>query len=404
MLAAWTPLFVALSPSFVLGLAAALAQQRAQAALEARPVPAPEAAGPWTQAAAARAGLATDVGLHPDKGAQADGYWPGVDFVALSQRTWRRADALAWAVGAHELGHAANVASHRWMGTLLPMARVAEVQAAHAMGAFLLVGALTGSGMALGLAGVAGLGAALASVAVLADELFASRRGLAMMQSDGRLSGEAIASARASTHWAASVYAAQALGRLLSLVALPWAAEAVLSAPPAPPAWLAAPGWWWFVALGPVLVLRAAQVLDNLLRHRPVRSEFRLAQETNLEHQWDFLAGMSVAILVLVFHPVSEAPAWRAAMMLAAIPAMGPVGALGRLPVLLPVVAALALGQRGRASTPSWAGEEPPSGASPVPAPVLAWHNDPPAWWRGLAALKLSFLPLLLALGVLRLG
>jgi Zn-dependent protease with chaperone function len=68
----------------------------------------PQMAGRWLSALVSKRRMSVRVEVHPHTGI--DAYFPGTGAIGLSQRTYASSGAVAYAVAAHELGHAENMA------------------------------------------------------------------------------------------------------------------------------------------------------------------------------------------------------------------------------------------------------------------------------------------------------
>lgn len=390
----WLALLLPLTLPFLLSMAVALLQQASERLHPGAPLGRP--AGRWLTEVAAREGVAVRVEVHPHAGI--DAYWPGTGAIGLSQATFCAATPVAWAVAAHELGHAHTSARSRLLADLLPSARLAHTFSFRAFVAALLASLLFARPALLGLAGAMLAVALVASAVVLLDEAQASRFGLALLRREG-LPAEALAVARRSMVGAFGVYAAGSVGDVAALFTLPAAAELLDGRSPPPlPAEAWAPGVWLFLALVPVLALRAAHLLHQLLRPEPVTSDFRLFTVMQRESQWEFLTGVGVVWLVLGLHDHGQGALFELATVLAVTTAVGPVGGLLRAAVLVPVL--VGLGSWGLLSDD----DNPPlllpeaRGGDAAPA-LMALYSAPPWYLRVSWAAHLAYLPFLLSLG-----
>ncbi len=403
----WLPLVVVIALPFLLSLVAVLWQRFTVQRLEREYEPLPIGTGRWVQEVIAEYLMPVDVGVHPDPHGGADGYWPGVGFIALTEGTWQRRYPSAWAIGAHELGHSLNIGGSATRETLLPVARLAYAWSGQAFAAMLVVAALYPSPTALWAAFAMAVFCFAMSAVILWDEGMASRHGYELLQKDGRLDAAQLEAARDSLMSGFSVYLAQALGRLGILLCWFGVHAHILGGAGFQQALPSALATWLAVLTIPILFLRTAHVLTHVFNQSPVVSEFRLATEANTEARWEFLTGMCVAALVWGLHGISDNPVFVATMMLAAVPAVGPVAALGRIPVLVPVVLAvhsLAEDTADNEVVGQWMREEQVPGNRSVPAPVLDFHNNPPLYLRYSWLLKISYLPLLVCIGLAILG
>ena len=391
----WVPLFMVVGAPFLASVVVAVAQQL-WAGPEREDLPI--GAGTWAVNAVRDHHIDVDVGLQPDH-AGGDGYWPGARLVALSASTWRRASPTAWAIAAHELGHAITTARRRSLDTWLPVLRIAAEWAGQGFAAVLVVGLMASSELALWVAPALLAVASLLHTLVWADELHASWLGWKLLREDTRLDDGHRAEVRGALALSGGVYGGQVLGRLGVLVAWPWLVPHLAALELPLPWWIGGMGSWLFAMAIPLLVLRAAWGLSQTVSPDPIRSAFRLATLQDVEARWNFLAGMSMAMLVLALYPrLAHEGGLLALTALAAVPAVGPVAGLGRLPVLLPVLVALGWAQRRGASdgvTQRWSQGEPVPSLDAAPEAVLQFFADPPLWMRASRLLYLSFLPLL---------
>ncbi|MFT4627451.1 MAG: Zn-dependent membrane protease YugP, partial [Myxococcota bacterium] len=236
----WAPAALLVTAPWLTALLALAIQRVAQRHLESRGPTLPVEAGPWAVVAAARHGVRVPVERHPGG---VDAYWPSPGAIGLSVATWHGRSAVRYAIAAHELGHAWNATLHPALPDLLPVARLVQTHAWRAAVAGGLVGGLLALPFVLDLAWYAGFVALAASLAVLTDELSASRRGISALAGDPLVPREAVTIAQAAMCTAGTVYAAIAVGQFGVLAAWPQAAPYVLTlgspAPPTVPAvWL----------------------------------------------------------------------------------------------------------------------------------------------------------------------
>ncbi|MCA9572508.1 MAG: hypothetical protein KC656_31930, partial [Myxococcales bacterium] len=154
-------------------------------------------------------------------------------------------------------------------------------------------------------------------------------------------------------------------------------------------------GLWAILLLGPVLLLRAAQVLVDLPGEVPVTSELRLSWNLFQERSWELHS--SVIVLLWLFLTFDEPVAQGLAplFVLGAIPAMATLGALGRVLVVFPVFLVLALG--GFYDTVDTA--RTPRHPAPVGVADLV-DPSPPLATRLVSLVRIAWLPLLVALSV----
>ena len=391
----WMTLLSACSLPFVLSTIGLLVQHqvdRADPGDELR-----EPAGRWLRALVRRRGEPVTVEVHPHTGV--DAYWPGTGAIGLSEGTYGSRQPTAYAVAAHELGHALNMGRSAFVADLLPTARLVRIFAYRTFAAGLLGGALFASPWLLVLAFGFLVLAIGSSAVILADEALASRKGLELLRADRFVPEEAWRIAARSMKGAFGVYAAGMAGELAVLASFPWLAAWALPEPGwvASPAEPWAPAVWVLVGFVPFLLLRAAHVLHRVLRPEPVQSDFRLFTVMHREAQWEFLAGFGVLLVVLGLHDLVTSPVGQLATVLATTTAVGPVAGLLRAMVLVPIV--LTLHRLG------WLPERDqdivllPETRNQDAAPALmALYSDPPWYLRVSWVAHVAYLPLLLVL------
>jgi hypothetical protein len=311
---------------------------------------------------------------------------------------------VAYAVAAHEHGHAQNMASSeatsRWLADLLPTARLVRTFAFRAFAAGLIGGALFSEVWLLVFAAGMQVLSLAAGAVILADEGMASRRGLELLEGDRFVPRAVLPVARRSMGGAFSVYAGAVAAELLVLLSMPWLAELALApvAPPtfgAPTVW--APAVWAYVVFVPLLGLRAAHVLHRVFRPEPVQSDFRLFTVMHRESQWEFLAGTCVLMLVAGLHGAGEGAWFQLSTVLATSTAVGPVGALVRALFLVPVVLGLLWAGLLQESDDDVVVLPEAREADAAPA-LMALYSDPPWYLRVSWVTHVAYLPLLVLL------
>ncbi|HHO54252.1 MAG TPA: hypothetical protein ENK18_26120 [Deltaproteobacteria bacterium] len=352
----------------------------------------PLAAGPWLEARIQELGLSVDVEVHPRDGL--DAYWPSVGAIGLSERTWGGCRPGQWTIAAHELGHALNMASSPLIAELLPMARLAQGQLWRAFAAALLCSALLQEPALLPLALALLLGSATVTAVVCLDEASASRHGYRMLREDERMSEADLELARRSMLGAGTIYGLGLVGQLAVLACWGPLASWVSAAPPADPGPIGAGVLWLTLALIPILVLRAAHVLLQVMSPEPVTTDFRLFTVMHREGQWEFLTGMGVLILVMSLHPLIVSPLGALALVLGTMTAIGPVGGLGRALILFPLLLLVHRWlERPEEEDDAFF---PPATLPDESAPALmALYTDPPWYLRVSWLAHLAYLPLL---------
>ncbi len=386
----WAALLIACALPFLLGLVAVVQQQRLNH--RRRGAWLPEAAGPWLEQQIRRLHLPVRVEVHPRDGL--DAYWPSVGAIGLSERTWGGCRPGDWAIAAHELGHAMNMASHPLVAQMLPTARLAQALAWRAFAAALLSAVLLDEPLLLPLAlGFLGLSVVVSSVVCL-DEASASWRGYHLLLGDKRFRREARDVARESMIGAGSVYGLGLLGQIAVLAAWSPLARLAVSGSRATPGEPTVAAIWLTVVLVPLLLLRAAHVLTQVLAPEPVTTDFRLFTVMHREGQWEFLTGIGVLIVAVGLHSLVDGPLDALAMVLGTTTAIGPVGGLARALVLFPL---LLLARRWLERQEEDDDAFFPSVACPdeaAPA-LMALYSDPPWYLRVSWLAHLAYLPLL---------
>lgn len=353
----------------------------------------PQAAGPWLEEQIRGLGMDVPVEVHEREGM--DAYIPGVGTIGLSQRTWGGCRPGDWAIAAHELGHAINMRSHPLVAQLLPTARLAQHHLWRAFCAALCCAALLRDPALLPLSLTVLVLSVLVSVVVCADEVGASIHGFRLLQRDQRIRGgdpRIIRSSMVSAGW---VYALGLSGQAVTLACWPAIVTIVPEVVPAPAFEPSPIALWLFVALVPVLLLRAAHVLIQVLNPEPVTTDFRLFTVMHREGQWEFMAGIGVMALVVGLHPLLADPVGAVALVLATMNAIGPVGGLLSGLILFPV---LMIGRRWweRIEQEDDDGLFAPPAIPDQGAPALmALYTNPPWYLRMGWLAHLAYLPLL---------
>ena len=266
----------------------------------------PQPAGPWLEEQVRRLGVPVTVEIHAREGM--DAYVPGVGAIGLSQQTWGGCRPGHWAIAAHELGHALNMRLHPFVAQLLPTARLAQHHLWRAFCAALCCAALLRDPALLAPSFGLLVGSVLVSMVVCADELGASVHGFHLLQADQRVRGRdrwIIGSSMVSAGW---VYALALAGQMVVLACWPSIAAIVPEVVPAPAFEPSPIALWLFVLLVPILLLRAAHVLIQVLQPEPVTTDFRLFTVMHREGQWEFMAGIGVMALVVGLHPLLADP------------------------------------------------------------------------------------------------
>lgn len=375
---------------FVAGLLPALSGIGLQAWLRRRNEhPLTEGAGDWASRQASHLELPVTVRVSAELTGSADGYWPRPGIVGLSPSTWLDRSPVGRVVGAHELGHARTWRDHPVLARILAVARPVHTASTLLAGAAFLVGALMDDPWSIGIGLAALLVSTIAGSGVLVDEALASRTGAEMLHDEGLR----------------TVWTDLAMGLAFAAYALPMVVRAgFLVSPRTFVDGLMTPtsftmsntdlGLWAVLFLGPVLALRAAQVILDLRSELPATFEVQLNWALLRERSWDVHAGLIVLTWLFTTYDQPVSAGLSLVFVAAVAPAMPILGALGRTVLFLPFLLAFELA----------GGFEPPAGRRPVlPAPVEARElldlDGSPAQ-RALSLVRISWLPLLFVLYV----
>ncbi|MEN0067459.1 MAG: zinc metallopeptidase [Myxococcota bacterium] len=349
-----------------------------------------EAAGAWLERQIE--GAALDVGVEVHGAPGLDAYWPSVDAIGLSAPTWHGRRATELAIAAHELGHALNIRSHWLAAHALPIARLAQGLSWRAFAATVFSALLVGAGGLIPFATVL-LGVSLVvTLTVCGDEWFASWRAVRFLRDDPTVSDDEIKIAQHSMRSAGTVYALDLVGQLFVLASWPfviadWPSLSGPTSIPSPEAVGLA------VVMVPVLLLRAAHVGLQVWDPEPVTTDFRLFTVMSQESRWEFLTGLAVLTVVVMLHPLLTGPFATSALVGATMTAIGPVGALLRAIVLVPLVLLL-----HRFAEPDPEEQrllfKTPNLETTAPA-LLALYTNPPWYLRVSWLANLAYIPLL---------
>jgi Zn-dependent membrane protease YugP len=380
-------LLVVVVPSLLtaVGLVALAVESRRPAA------PLPEAAGPWIERVVAGTGLPLQIEVVPAE--TPDAYWPNAATLGLSEATYGGRRPKDWAVAAHELGHALNVAWHPAMAGLLPGARLGSVLGWRLCVAALVAAALFGEPVAVTLAGIALLASVGCTAVVCADEVAASLHAVRLIRADpvGRAG---VGRAGAAMGAAASAYLLGAVGQVLVLLAFPVLAEIVLVEPMATklPSDL---GFTLVMAVTPIVCVRTALALWQAVRPEPVPSELDLWDLLGREARWESVCAIGIVGVVAAMYPAVGGPAAAVATAFAVAVAIGPVQGLGAALIALPVVVF-----RRFAAPPPAPVRYLKRARDDVPAAMIAMWSDPPWYLRATWLMPLAYLPLVAILAV----
>lgn len=348
----------------------------------------PTAAGAWLEAVIAARGLPVTVEVHAEPGI--DAYIPGARAIGLTPGTYTGRSPEEWAVAAHELGHAQTSLLHPLLADLLPVLRLLQGLLWRAFCATLGCAALLHSSDLLSAAWALLVGASVVSLGVLADEASASAWAVQSLRGAG-----VAPAARRAAAWSMAgsltAYGLLAFGKGAVLVTWPALTELL---PGGAPASLPEPGplvLWLAVVLVPVLLLRAAHVVLQVIKPEPVTTDFRLFSVTHREGQWEFVSGIGALVLVVGLHAWFADPVGSIALALAASTAIAP--AAGFAWALLVIPALLVFRPARRASVHrNVEGRAVPGTA---PEAVMAMYSNPPWYLRARWLAHLAYLPLI---------
>lgn len=356
----------------------------------------PEVAGTWLEGQIAHHGLALHVEVHPRGGF--DAWWPSVAAIGLSARTWAGTRPADWAIAAHELGHAMAAADDRIVAEVNAVARATAGVAWRVCAAGILVAAAFGDPWVPTVAYVALVWAIGAQGLVVADEAIASIRGLALVANDERVPVAAHGIAARALIGAWLVYACAWLAELTVLGLWPHLDHLVLGVPhvhlPTPPP----AAVWVGLACTPLLVLRAMQVLTQVWSPEPVTTDFQLLSRLQRERAWELATAASVAVLLGTLAGSTTGRAFSTALVLAASTVVGPVAAVLRSVLTLPLAFVLrGWLARERADGPPLLPRPAPDEAAPA---LMALYTHPPWTVRLTWLAHLLYVPLLLLLAI----
>jgi hypothetical protein len=160
---------------------------------------------------------------------------------------------------------------------------------------------------------------------------------------------------------------------------------------------------WLLIVLVPMLALRAAHVLHQVLAPEPVQTDFRLFTVMHREARWEFLTGMGVLVIVGLLHDHASGMFFALSVVLATTTAIGPVAGLVRALVLLPMLLVMHrfAGQGELRGDDRFFPEARPDQGAPA---LMALYSDPPWYLRVSWLAHLAYLPLLAALSLQLLG
>lgn len=346
----------------------------------------PEAAGPWLEELLRRVRWPVRVEVVPAD--SPDGYWPHTATIGLSERTFGGVRPGDWAVAAHELGHAQNLFARPSMTWLLPGARFCATLGWRLCLGGLLSAALFGEPVAAQVALVALCASVLANVVVCADEIAASRRALAWLAADPRVSTAAHGRARDAMAAAATTYVLGGVGQLAILLAWTSLVARIVgtAALPGSPSDL---GVWLVMVVTPLVALRAGLVAWQVAVPEPVPSELDLFALLAREAKWETTCALGVLAMVLALHGAIGGPEVAVAAAIAATVALGPVLGLVLALLMLPLVVFRRLWPIPVVRTAVLR-----RARDDVPQAMLAMWADPPWTLRIAWLMPLAYLPL----------
>jgi len=372
----------------------------------------PLTTGEWVSETLDRQGL-TSVRVGPTDPLLSgmEGYIPHASYLALQPSTYRRRDPVHWAMGAHELGHALHLQGRGWR-TLFLSAQALSQGAGRLVSAGLVAAFLLGGPTTLWLTFAALCVALLADAVVALDEAWASVTALRLLREDRRLGGKQVARALASAGAALSAHVSGAVARLILLAAwIPVSAalqEPLLTGVPALP-W---PALLFLGGLSLILGKRAVRVGMRALLPRPQERLSDLDTRVIKERAGDLGGGLGVLLLIGAALTLPASP-WRdAAVALALVPGLVPIGEVLQGFVLLPLRIlrdeVTRLGEQeallGAGVTPEDRNEAAGDGPTPdgltAKVAILDINNHPSLQIRGLELLRALYVPLLVIVWV----
>ncbi len=358
----------------------------------------PESAASWLERRIAELGLEVRVEIHPRGGF--DAYWPSVAAIGLSDATATGASPADWAVAAHELGHARAVAGRGLLAQVFAVARALAGLAWRAFVAALLVAAAFGEPWLLRVAFVLLSVAIAAQLVVVSDEGAASLGATRSLSADDRLSSEARRAAGGALLGAFAVYVAALLAEILVAIGWPVLAHvAIEGAAHVGPWFPPAAAVWVSVALLPLLVLRAMQVLSQVFSPEEIATELQLLTRMRRDREWEVMTAVAVAILLGTAAGSDGAPMFLLSVALAVTTLVAPVSAAVRAALAFPARVALRWWRgAGRREGLRLVGRPPPEETSAL----LAVYSRPPWTVRLTWLADLAYVPLLVVLAVER--
>jgi Zn-dependent membrane protease YugP len=354
----------------------------------------PESAASWLQRRIVDLGLPLRVEVHPRGGF--DAYWPSVAAIGLSEATAAGTSPADWAVAAHELGHARTVAGRGLLAQLFAVARSLAGLAWRAFVAALLVAAAFGEPWLLRVAFVFLSVAVAAQIVVVADESAASLGAFRSLSADPRLSSDARRAAGRALLGAFGVYLAALLAELTVAIGWPLLARVAIEdaahlGPWPPPA----AAVWVSVALLPLLVLRAMQVLSQVLFPEEVATELQLLTRMRRDREWELMTAVAVAILLATAAGSGQGPVFALAVAFAVTTLVAPTAGLVRGALALPARLAMRWWRGAdRRDRLRLLGRPPPEEGSAL----LAVYSRPPWTVRLTWLADLAYVPFLLVL------
>lgn len=184
----------------------------------AHPDDLPLSAGQLAAELAKRLNLGIDVLAAVSQKQGTDVFWMSGRTILLSTETYVKRDPTAWAIAAHEIGHAVTH-GYSWILARIMESSRALYAAGRLVAAIALLGNLAFASPSLSTATQTALAIAIGALSVvLLDEAGASLIAMRLLREDGRLSEPQLSSARLVLLAAFSTYAAGLVGQVITLI------------------------------------------------------------------------------------------------------------------------------------------------------------------------------------------
>jgi Zn-dependent membrane protease YugP len=365
----------------------------------AKPGELPLTTGEWTRAMAERLGLDVEVGPTPVGSAGMDAYFPSARYVALKDSTFHRRDPSFWAIGAHELGHAAHARLPGW-GHLFTWARGVDISLDRLLSGAMVGVALVGGEVALTAALAVLVASSLAQVVVLVDESWASYEGFRWLRLDATLRPAQLRRAAWALAAALLAYLGSFGARLTLIVVWPWL-SATAPDPALPASGVAWPALLFLGALTLPMLKRAFRIAWSAFRPERIERLSDLGVRLIKENAGDLGGGLGALVFCAFALTLPAHPARDLAVMLAFTPALAPIAAILASVVQIPLaLLVLEVDRVGKKADLLAAGVVPDDHLPLArrlgsPKITLAIHNDTSLPRRLLDLVRIAYLPLI---------